>query len=76
MAEKSWSKLARHFTILLSDKDTKIIADIQQYGEKWREIVHEYRNDLYKREDESRKNIQRVQSGIQQIRNLLSTHSL
>lgn len=29
VSEKSWAKLANHFTILLSDKDTDLITKIQ-----------------------------------------------
>ena len=29
MSEKAWAKLANHFTILLSDKDTDLLTKIQ-----------------------------------------------
>ena len=29
VAEKAWAKLANHFTILLSDKDTEMLTSLQ-----------------------------------------------
>ena len=29
IAEKAWAKLANHFTILLSDKDTEVLTELQ-----------------------------------------------
>ncbi len=55
LAERSWSKLARHFAILVGDRDTKTLAEIQGFAEQWREIVKEYREDVMSREEESRK---------------------
>lgn len=34
IAEKSWSKLAHHFAVLLSDKDTEVLTRLQAHMEK------------------------------------------
>ena len=34
IAEKAWSKLAHHFTVLLSDKDTEVLTRLQAHMEK------------------------------------------
>ncbi len=69
MAERSWSKLARHFAILLSDEDTKIIAEIQSNAEDWREIIQAFRQDLVRKEEETKKTLQIVQHGLKQMLN-------
>lgn len=76
VAEKSWYKSAHHFAVFLSDKDTKTIAEIQKNAEGWREITQEYNSDLHSQEDETKKNLQRILSGLQQTKNFLSTNSL
>jgi hypothetical protein len=76
IAEKSWYKSAHHFAVFLSDRDTKAIADIQKNAEAWREIIQEYNSDLFNQEDETKKNFQRILSGLQQTKNFFSTNSL
>ncbi|XP_033732804.1 axonemal dynein light chain domain-containing protein 1-like isoform X2 [Pecten maximus] len=74
VSEKSWAKLATHFTILLSDKDTELLARLQGHVEKWRDLVEDFNMVLIAREDEMRTNISGLRSGIERwmhdIRNL------
>jgi len=75
LAEKSWYKLARHFTIFLSDKDTKIGSSIQVLVANWRNLINGYRTNLEIKEEETRKHFLRIQAGLQNIKNYLSTNS-
>ncbi|XP_060065790.1 axonemal dynein light chain domain-containing protein 1-like [Ylistrum balloti] len=74
VSEKSWAKLATHFTILLSDKDTELLARLQGHVEKWRDLVEDFNMVLIMREDEMKTNISGLRSGIERwmndIRNL------
>ncbi|KAL4218861.1 Axonemal dynein light chain domain-containing protein 1 [Mactra antiquata] len=62
--EKAWAKLAHHFTILLSDKDTDLLTRIQTYVEKWRDLVEEFSITLKHREEEMRKQLRVLAPGI------------
>ena len=64
--------MARHFAILLSDEDTKIIAEIQSNAEEWREIIQAFRQDLVRKEEETRKTVQIVLHGLRQMINGLT----
>ena len=46
ISEKSWSKLASHFAILLSDKDTDDLAQLQLIVEQWRDKTEAFNKDL------------------------------
>ncbi|XP_069120299.1 axonemal dynein light chain domain-containing protein 1-like isoform X3 [Argopecten irradians] len=74
VSEKSWAKLATHFTILLSDKDTELLAKLQGHVEKWRDLVEDFNMVLITREEEMKTNISGLRSGIERwmhdIRNL------
>lgn len=65
MSEKAWSKLANHFTILLSDKDTEMLTQIQGYVEKWRDLIENFNMALKRREEEMRVQLRVVQKGLQ-----------
>lgn len=77
VSEKSWAKLATHFTILLSDKDTELLAKLQGHVEKWRDLVEDFNMVLITREEEMKTNISGLRSGIERwmhdIRNLCFT---
>ncbi len=65
VAEKSWAKLANHFTILLSDKDTEALTCLQSFVDKWRDLVEEFHIQIKTREDDMKKSLNTVKSGIQ-----------
>ncbi|XP_078323460.1 axonemal dynein light chain domain-containing protein 1-like isoform X2 [Crassostrea virginica] len=65
VSEKSWAKLATHFTILLSDKDTELLTNLQTHVEKWRDLVEEFNIILKMREEEMKTNISSLKGSIQ-----------
>ncbi|XP_052221948.1 axonemal dynein light chain domain-containing protein 1-like isoform X3 [Dreissena polymorpha] len=64
VSEKSWAKLANHFTILLSDKDTDLITKVQTHVESWRDMVEEFSITLKHREEEMRQQLRQLAPGI------------
>lgn len=69
VSEKSWAKLATHFTILLSDKDTELLTNLQTHVEKWRDLVEEFNIILKTREEEMKVNISSLKGSIQKWMN-------
>ena len=65
VCEKAWAKLANHFTILLSDKDTEMITLLQGHVDHWRDLVDEFNLNMKQREDEMRATLHEIQSDIQ-----------
>ncbi|XP_061169866.1 axonemal dynein light chain domain-containing protein 1-like isoform X2 [Saccostrea echinata] len=65
VSEKSWAKLATHFTILLSDKDTELLTNLQTHVERWRDLVEEFNIILKTREEEMKVNISSLKGSIQ-----------
>ncbi|KAK3088891.1 hypothetical protein FSP39_025040 [Pinctada imbricata] len=65
VSEKSWAKLATHFTILLSDKDTELLTNLQTHVEQWRDLVEEFNLTVKTREEEMKTNVLSLKSGIQ-----------
>ncbi|XP_052789465.1 axonemal dynein light chain domain-containing protein 1-like isoform X3 [Mya arenaria] len=65
VSEKAWAKLANHFTILLSDKDTDLITKVQTHVERWRDMVEEFSITLRHREEEMRKQLRVLAPGIE-----------
>ncbi|XP_075254289.1 axonemal dynein light chain domain-containing protein 1-like isoform X2 [Convolutriloba macropyga] len=41
MAEKTWAKLASHYSLFLADRDCELMANLQSHADKWREIISE-----------------------------------
>ena len=39
LGEKLWTQLARHFTIVLSRRDTQQLGEVNRYVREWREGV-------------------------------------
>ncbi|XP_067942118.1 axonemal dynein light chain domain-containing protein 1-like [Watersipora subatra] len=64
IAEKAWSKLAHHFTVLLSDKDTEMLTRLQEHMEKWRDLMETFHIGVKEIEDEVRDVIKAVKGHI------------
>lgn len=71
VAEKSWSKLAKHFTLYISDRDTRDLAEIQRLTETWKELMGDIAQNLDTSEKNSKKNIEAVQIDIQKLKDIL-----
>lgn len=64
VSEKAWAKLAQHFTILLSDKDTDLLTKIQIHAERWRDMVEEFNITLKHREEDMHQQLKQLSPGI------------
>ncbi len=65
ISEKAWAKLAKHFAILLSDKDTEILMQLQGFVDTWRDLVEEFNLTLKQRDVETDEELCAVRAGIQ-----------
>ncbi|KAK6195039.1 hypothetical protein SNE40_000555 [Patella caerulea] len=65
VSEKAWAKLAHHFTILLSDKDTEVLTVIQTHVEQWRDLIEDFNLSLKQREEDMKDNLCSLKSGIE-----------
>ncbi|CAG5119634.1 unnamed protein product [Candidula unifasciata] len=65
LLEKSWVKLASHFTILLSDRDTDLLTKIQGHVEAWSDLVEDLNISLKQREDNMREAMKTMRNDVQ-----------
>lgn len=66
VSEKAWAKLATHFTICLSDKDTETLTSLQTHVDKWRDLTDEFNRDLLTREALMKEQFYAVLAGVKQ----------
>lgn len=64
-SEKAWVKLATHFTILLSDRDTQVLTNLQGHVERWRDLVEEFKSIQLFREAEMKSNIGSIRGSVE-----------
>ena len=64
VSEKSWAKLANHFTILLSSNDADTLTRLQAFVDSWRDLMDEFNMRMYQREMEMIKTLNSVKNGI------------
>jgi len=62
VSERSWSKMGNHFAVLISEKDSKNLNELQEQVNKWREIISEFEKHLNVQDDLSRKDISEIQN--------------
>ncbi|KAM7055143.1 axonemal dynein light chain domain-containing protein 1 isoform 5-T8 [Molossus nigricans] len=62
--EKGWSRYAKHFIILLSNKDTSDLAMLQKLTHKWTDLVSKFRHEVEGNEESTRKKLQIVKDGL------------
>ncbi|PVD21951.1 hypothetical protein C0Q70_17754 [Pomacea canaliculata] len=65
VSEKSWVKLANHFTILLSDRDTEMLTKIQHHVERWRDLIEDFNIALRQREEDAKEELMFVKTGVE-----------
>ncbi|XP_071984568.1 axonemal dynein light chain domain-containing protein 1 isoform X3 [Engystomops pustulosus] len=58
MSEKTWTKIVRHFIVLLASNDTKDLSEIQQITERWRDHMTRFQLELQRSEESSREKMQ------------------
>ena len=64
VSEKAWSKLAHHFTILLSDNDTILLTALQGYVDNWRDLIEEFNENICRREEGMKSEMSEIRSGL------------
>ncbi|CAG2256169.1 unnamed protein product [Mytilus edulis] len=64
VSEKAWVKLSTHFTILLSDRDTQVLTNLQGHVERWRDLVEEFKTVQNQREVEMKNNIKSIRGNV------------
>ncbi|XP_068095833.1 axonemal dynein light chain domain-containing protein 1 [Hyperolius riggenbachi] len=57
LSEKAWTKVVRHFLVLLASNDTKDLSEIQQTTEKWREHMARFDQEVKRSEESSREKL-------------------
>ncbi|XP_036129373.1 axonemal dynein light chain domain-containing protein 1 isoform X1 [Molossus molossus] len=62
--EKGWSRYAKHFIILLSNRDTSDLAMLQKLTHKWTDLVSKFRHEVEGNEESTRKKLQIVKDGL------------
>lgn len=65
VSEKSWAKLANHFTILLSDRDTDLLTQVQGHVERWRDAIEDFNIALRQREEEMKDSLRSLKGCIE-----------
>ncbi|XP_053549086.1 axonemal dynein light chain domain-containing protein 1 [Bombina bombina] len=65
LSENSWTKVIRHFIVLLASKDTTDLSRIQQTTEKWREHMIHFEQDIERNEESSREKLRRIRSELE-----------
>jgi hypothetical protein len=73
ISEKSWYKLAKQFSLLLSDNDLKCLNDIQTLIENWKLTLEVVRKNQIEKETQTRKAIQQLQFELKQLRATLGS---
>ena len=70
LIEKSWFKLAKHFTLLLSDRDTKELMAIQKLIEEWKTAIEETRVEVVSKENRLKIELANCKSDLDSLRSL------
>jgi hypothetical protein len=66
VSEKGWSKLANHFTILLSDKDTEMLTKLQAFVDRWRDVMDEFNHSILNRENTMQEELESMKEKFRQ----------
>lgn len=76
VAEKSWSKQAKHFALLISDKDTKELNEIQKHTDSWKESIEQLRFDITLKENNTRNILEQTRLDIDKLKCILAPNML
>ena len=76
LAEKSWSKQALHFALLLSETDTKVLIELQKLIENWKDILLEVRQEITAKEIKMKKTLDGLKNEVTHLRHIFSPSSL
>lgn len=70
LAEKSWFKLAKHFALMLTDRDTKDLIAIQKMTEEWKLTIEEIRKEIEDKEKVFLKGLDDCKNDLNKLRDL------
>ncbi len=76
VAEKSWAKLAKHFALLISDKDTKDLNEIQKHTDNWKDAIEELRFDIVCKENQTRNVLEQTRIDLDKLKWILSPNTI
>ncbi|XP_077878510.1 axonemal dynein light chain domain-containing protein 1 isoform X2 [Ictidomys tridecemlineatus] len=62
--EKGWNKYARHFIILLSNKDTVDLAVLQKLTVKWKISMNKFKKEAERNEESTKETLQIIKDGL------------
>ncbi|XP_073499361.1 axonemal dynein light chain domain-containing protein 1 [Phyllobates terribilis] len=64
ISEKTWTKIIRHFIVLLASNDTKDLSEIQQITERWRDHMSRFHLELQRSEESSTEKLQIIRTDL------------
>ncbi|XP_075792966.1 axonemal dynein light chain domain-containing protein 1 isoform X3 [Pelodiscus sinensis] len=64
VSEKAWTKITKHFVVLLASQDTADLSDLQEMTEQFRELLGSIGIEVEQAENSSRKKLQIVQNSL------------
>lgn len=76
LSESSWFKLATHFSIFLSDKDTKELNNVQSLAEDWKNSLESIRFAVNENESSLGQNLRQIISLLESFKKTLEKGSL
>lgn len=76
LSESSWFKLATHFSIFLSDKDTKELNNVQRLTEDWKNSLDSVRFIVNENESSLSQNLRQIISLLDNFKMTLEKGTL
>ena len=76
IAEKAWSKLALHFALTLSEKDTKIIIELQKLIESWKDTLLTVRTDIFAKELQMKNTLDALNAELTEFKKMIAKSCL
>ncbi len=71
LSEKSWSKLAKHFSLFIGDYDTKDLVRIQNLMNSWKNSIDEIRENIISNENDTLNNLRLIKADIDKLKSLI-----
>lgn len=76
VSEKSWAKLARHFALLISDKDNKELNEIQKFADSWKDSIEELKLSITFKESQTRNLLEQTRLEIDRLKYILQPSTM
>ena len=68
VSEKAWAKLANHFTVLLSDRDTEVLIKLQGHADTFRDVLDSFSQKTLGHERNIREKLLNVMGEMQAMK--------